>query len=129
MPAFAVGRPGWDNWFIYHAYRRRIPVVDGSDALTLIHQYHDYSHMPSNDQGVWEGPEADRNRRLAGGWDRLFSLEDATHGIGRRGVYTLRDPRHVDRRVERMRTFDTDLFQRLRFWKLRRMVCWLFPGI
>ncbi|MCJ7514280.1 MAG: hypothetical protein MUO23_15105, partial [Anaerolineales bacterium] len=28
LPAFAIGRSGWDNWMIYHARRNRWPVVD-----------------------------------------------------------------------------------------------------
>ncbi|GAF74554.1 unnamed protein product, partial [marine sediment metagenome] len=28
LPPFAVGRPGWDNWFIYRARKLGVPVVD-----------------------------------------------------------------------------------------------------
>jgi len=81
IPAFAVGRPAWDNWMIYEARRRRIPVIDATHAITAIHQNHDYTHTPEGRSGgkeaVWFGVEAERNRALAE--HRLFSIEDATH--------------------------------------------------
>ncbi len=46
MPDFAIGRAGWDNWMIYHARQHGWPVIDGTPALMVIHQSHDYSHLP-----------------------------------------------------------------------------------
>ena len=45
-PPLAIGRAGWDNWMIYHARRQRWPVVDATAAVTVIHQNHDYQHLP-----------------------------------------------------------------------------------
>jgi hypothetical protein len=81
IPAFAVGRPAWDNWMIYEARRRRIAVVDVTKAVMAIHQNHDYSHTQEGCEGgkqaLWFGVEAERNRKLAG--HHLFSIVDATH--------------------------------------------------
>ncbi|MDZ4065206.1 MAG: hypothetical protein U1E22_11150 [Coriobacteriia bacterium] len=66
LPQFAVGRPGWDNWMIARARSLHIPVVDSSDVVTVVHQDHDYAHVPGSRLGIWEGPEADANRRLMG---------------------------------------------------------------
>lgn len=79
IPPFAVGRPGWDNWFIYNALKRHIPVINATRAVTAIHQNHDYSHIPQSVGKVWEGPEADRNRELIGDKDRICFISDATH--------------------------------------------------
>ena len=79
LPPFAVGRPGWDNWFIYKARKLRIPVVDVTKVVTVIHQNHGYSHVPDQRGKVWVGPEADRNRELMGGRDYVFTPLDATH--------------------------------------------------
>jgi hypothetical protein len=79
LPAFAVGRPGWDNWFIYNARKLRVPVVDATEVITVIHENHDYSHVPNRRDETSEGPEAESNRKLAGGWDHIFTLLDATH--------------------------------------------------
>lgn len=81
IPPFAVGRPGWDNWMIYEARRRQIPVIDATEAIFAAHQNHDYAHTPEGRMGgktaLWRGKEARRNRELAG--DHLLQIEDATH--------------------------------------------------
>lgn len=86
IPPFAVGRPGWDNWMIYHTRRLRIPVIDATRAITAVHQNHDYSHHPSGKNGVWQGAEARQNRKLVGNYNNLFNVRDATWNLGARGV-------------------------------------------
>jgi hypothetical protein len=73
LPAFAIGRPAWDNYLIKHLLTRRVPIVDLSPATVPIHQNHDYGHVPRGAGGGWEGPEADRNRHLAAGDFRGFN--------------------------------------------------------
>jgi hypothetical protein len=76
MPLFAIGRAGWDNWMIYAARQQRWPVVDMTTALMVIHQEHDYGHLPGG-QPHYRLPETAVNVRLAGGRRALFSLQDA----------------------------------------------------
>lgn len=80
MPEFAVGRPGWDNWIIYKARSLQIPVVDATREVTVVHQNHDYTHIPEQvPSASFEGPEAARNRILMGGGDYSFNIRDVTH--------------------------------------------------
>ncbi len=80
IPDFCVGRPGWDNWMIFNILSLGIPVIDLTHAVRVIHQHHDYRHVPAGRGNTWEGPEADLNRQLAGAKQRLrFSIADATH--------------------------------------------------
>ena len=79
LPPFAVGRPGWDNWFIYRARSLGIPVVDATRVTTVIHQNHDYTHVKEAIDNTAEGPEGERNRKLVGGWQNVFYIRDATH--------------------------------------------------
>jgi hypothetical protein len=81
LPPFAVGRPGWDNWMVYHALERRLLVIDATPSLRAVHQNHDYGHVPRGTGSTYEGPEADENRRLKGAPDRTFSTHDATHAL------------------------------------------------
>ena len=67
LPPFAVGRPGWDNWMIYHARGRKMPVVDATGSTLVIHQNHAYRHVKQGTGLAWEGPEGDRNLELIGG--------------------------------------------------------------
>jgi hypothetical protein len=76
IPKFAIGRAGWDNWMFYHARMQRWPVVDISSSLIVIHQDHDYSHLPGG-QPHYRLPESAENVRLAGGQRTIFTLLDA----------------------------------------------------
>jgi hypothetical protein len=77
MPPFAVGRPGWDTWLVHHMRKRKVPVIDATAAIMIVHQNHDFSH--SRFGGKWDvgGPEKERNYHLAGGYDCMMSLRDA----------------------------------------------------
>jgi hypothetical protein len=80
LPDFAIGRAGWDNWMFYHARRQGWPVIDASSSLTIIHQDHDYSHLPGG-QPHYRLPESHENTRLAGGRRLIFTLLDADHTL------------------------------------------------
>ncbi len=76
LPRFAIGRAGWDNWMFYQARLQKWPVVDATSSCTVVHQEHDYSHLP-NGQPHHHLPESYLNIRLAGGRRTNFHLEDA----------------------------------------------------
>jgi len=80
LPPFAIGRPVWDEWLVYRARFLDIPVIDATTATTVIHQNHDYSHVPLS-RGAWNGPEADKNQELAGGDDYMCTIDDCTHRL------------------------------------------------
>ncbi|RPJ50144.1 MAG: hypothetical protein EHM21_05585 [Chloroflexi bacterium] len=75
MPAFAIGRAGWDNWMIYAGRRNGWPVIDGTPSIMIVHQDHDYSHLPGG-QPHYRLPETFENVRLAGGQRAIFELQD-----------------------------------------------------
>lgn len=99
LPPFAVGRPGWDNWVIYYARSLRIPVVDATPIATVVHQNHDYSHVPDRTGEDWEGPEADYNQDLLAARNHVFTLEDANW------ILTSQGPRRPKWTRERLRRF------------------------
>ncbi len=77
LPAFVIGRAGWDNWMIYHARKSRFPAIDATHDVTIVHQNHDYRHLPGG-QPHYDHPETDENVRLAGGRAMTrFTLLDA----------------------------------------------------
>jgi hypothetical protein len=75
IPDFAIGRAGWDNWMIYEARRNGWRVVDATRGIRLVHQSHDYSHLP-NGQPHYRLPETFENVRLAGGSRTILNLRD-----------------------------------------------------
>ena len=86
MPPFAVGRSGWDNWFIYNARSIGIPVIDATQRITAVHQNHDYGHVPKKSGNSWEGPESDRNLELMGKRIYEWNLEDADWVLCNQGL-------------------------------------------
>ena len=81
MPKFAIGRAGWDNWMIYHARRKGWATIDASQSIFIVHQNHDYSHLP-NGQPHYRLPESFENVRLAGGrMVTRFLLTDCNRSV------------------------------------------------
>jgi hypothetical protein len=76
IPDFAIGRAGWDNWMIFHARQQGWPVIDGTPSIMVIHQEHDYSHLPGG-RPHYEHPESRVNQELAGGSANLYMVLDS----------------------------------------------------
>jgi hypothetical protein len=76
IPPFAIGRLCWDNWMLYKALNMNLALIDATQAVTIIHQNHDYNHHPQGKQGVFKGPEAARNMELLGGADYAYFMLD-----------------------------------------------------
>lgn len=101
IPPFAIGRTIWDNWLIYRARERGVPVVDATKRISAIHQNHDYGHLREGKTEAWGGPEARRNLELAGGDHKYaFTLGDATWLLTPRGLEMAATPAHFQRRWE-----------------------------
>lgn len=80
MPPFLIGHAGWDNWMIFHARMRGIPVIDLSAEIAAIHCEHDYAYARQNTrQDRRDGPLEDHNLRLLGPESHRFHLGHATH--------------------------------------------------
>lgn len=86
IPPFAVGRGGWDNWIIYHARKNKIPVIDGTRQILVIHQNHDYNHIKNKTGPQWEGPETEQNYRLAGNIRHFWQITDANWLLEEKGL-------------------------------------------
>ncbi|MEN6424137.1 MAG: hypothetical protein ABFE13_02145, partial [Phycisphaerales bacterium] len=56
--------------------RRGVPVVDGTECITAVHQEHDYGHVAGGRNEAWYGEEARRNLSLAG------ALDDSSYTTG-----------------------------------------------
>jgi hypothetical protein len=123
LPPFALGRAGWDNWMIYAARRLRLPVVDATGAITVIHQSHDYAHLPGG-QPHYRLPESQDNVRLAGGREMIFTLHDASWRLEPDGLRRQRiSPAGLSR------TLEAALVARLGPGRLSRLVRLLWHPI
>ncbi len=89
IPSFAIGRAGWDNWMIYWARHQGYALVDGTGTINIIHQNHDYRHLPDG-QPHYRIPETYENVRLAGGRRTILNLKDTQWDI--RGEVAVKKP-------------------------------------
>ncbi len=81
MPEFAIGRAGWDNWMIFQSRFLSWPTIDCTRDVMIVHQNHDYSHLPGG-QPHYKLPETFTNIRLAGGrWVTRFMLNDCNYSL------------------------------------------------
>lgn len=101
VPDFAIGRAGWDNWMIYKARREGWPVIDGTPSMMIVHQNHDYSHLPGA-RPHYDHPDSNENIRLAGGQANIrYTILDSTHQLrdgklARPGMTSLRFTRRLE---------------------------------
>ncbi len=76
IPDFTIGRAGWDNWMIFQARQQGWPVIDATPSIMVIHQDHDYRHLPGG-RPHYEHPESQVNQALAGGSANLYMVLDS----------------------------------------------------
>jgi hypothetical protein len=81
MPPFIIGRAGWDNWFLYSVRAKGLPLINATTSIQVIHQNHDYRHVPAGSGKSYAGPETDINLKLSGKLASEFSIKDATHEL------------------------------------------------
>ena len=93
VPAFTLGRAYWDNWMVYDAHRRGLPVVDITGSSTAIHQNHDYAHLTGGRLSAYLTSRGARNNRLLAGGSRMISGAAASCRLDARGtIETVRLP-------------------------------------
>jgi len=81
VPSFTIGRAGWDNWMIYKARREGWAVIDCTPSVMIVHQNHDYSHLPGG-KSHYDHPDTNENIRLAGGQAHIrYTILDSTHRL------------------------------------------------
>ncbi|MCJ7717699.1 MAG: hypothetical protein MUO54_14430 [Anaerolineales bacterium] len=75
IPPFAIGRAGWDNWMVYHAIKQGWIVIDITPTVIVIHQEHDYAHLPEG-KPHFDLDESSHNVNLGGGFTKAYDLLD-----------------------------------------------------
>lgn len=95
FPLFAVGRPGWDNWLIYRIRSMKIPMIDATGMINIVHQNHDYSHSIYGKKQRVVGPERQESVKLAGGFSNMLTLRDADWVVTPQGLKKPKFPRSL----------------------------------
>ncbi|NOQ22413.1 MAG: hypothetical protein GQ565_07170 [Candidatus Aegiribacteria sp.] len=94
IPELVIGRAGYDNELIFHCRNTRVPVIDATGAITLIHQNHGYAHHKNGRQGVWHGQEAKTNMEKGKSRGLRFTILEADYMIS--GGKIVRNKRKVE---------------------------------
>ena len=106
VPPLAIGRIWFDQWCIKHARKNGLPVIDMTKFAPIVHQLHDYNHVPGGKfGGTYGGIEADENLVYYGERPHTYTILSATHEITERGQIRRL---HFRKQVEAVRQF---------FWK------------
>ncbi|MFB0552155.1 MAG: glycosyltransferase [Phycisphaerae bacterium] len=66
IPPFGIGRTAWDNWLVYAPLSEGKDVVDATEAVTAVHQNHNFSHITGGKETSRFKLEAQQNRKIAG---------------------------------------------------------------
>jgi hypothetical protein len=61
---------------IFHARQQGWPVIDGTPSLMVIHQSHDYSHLPGG-RPHYDLAESQQNQQMGGGLKHMYMVLDA----------------------------------------------------
>lgn len=89
LPPFAIGRPYWDNWMIWRAFSKGIPIIDITLQTKVVHQNHGYVHVKkehNDDPFKWIGPEARNNKQFIDSWLHQLSIKHATYQLTKEGL-------------------------------------------
>ncbi len=102
VPDFTIGRPAWDNWMVCHARTSFGMAIDASRDVVVVHQNHDYSHLPGN-RPPYGSEVAKSNLAKAGGRKHVYNILDTNRELVRGRI---RRPQvrfvRLLRRMERM---------------------------
>ena len=85
IPPFIVGRPSYDDWFIFKARSINVPVTDLSEVVMAVHQNHDYSFQGGR-MGVHKSKDAKKNLELLGGYTNIRTVSDANFKLTTKGI-------------------------------------------
>jgi hypothetical protein len=80
VPDFTIGRPAWDNWMVFHARNTFGIAIDASRDVLVVHQNHDYSHLPGN-RPPYGSEVAKSNTAKAGGRKNAYNILDSNREL------------------------------------------------
>lgn len=82
LPPAVIGRAGYDNALIAHCLRGRVPVIDATRDVMVLHPFHGYDHVAGGKDTVWMGEDARLNLASIGNcpapgtWDATWRCKD-----------------------------------------------------
>jgi len=81
-----IGRAGYDNALLGFCLRNGIPILDATETVLALHQFHGYGHAAGGRKEVYEGSDADSNRRVHDVRHSVPSIRDAQWRVRPAGI-------------------------------------------
>lgn len=79
LKPFAVGRPGWDNWFLFYAKKNNILILDASEIILAIHQNHAPAYKLKDN-------ETKENQKMLNGFIQVANIYHADFILEKNGM-------------------------------------------
>ena len=118
-----IGRGGYDNALLAFCLRKRVPIIDATPCIHVIHQWHDYSHV-KNETEVFFGRDALENAQRH---DIVYSsanMNDANWRLTRRGLLKITFAEDPIRRMESHFRYQLDLKVVSYFFRILTRIFW-----
>ncbi len=86
IPPFGIGRTMWDIWLVREALLSGQPTIDASKKVTIVHQNHEFSHIPGGTDADSFKTEVQRNLALGGNDTSMGYTSQATWELTPDGI-------------------------------------------
>lgn len=86
LPNVYMGRAMCDQALLHYCHKNQIPIIDASQVVTAIHQFHDYSHLDRGKLEVTEGSDKKTMATLHGLKYSLPTISDSNFFIDKNGL-------------------------------------------
>ena len=101
LPDFAIGRPGYDNWMLWHSRRRFIKLIDASSEIKIIHQNHHFNfHNIKKDPKINFEADGLSNIKLIG--ENTLNLLDTNYKLSYGRIKKNNDPSFINRNLGKL---------------------------
>ena len=99
LPPVYMGRARCDQALLHYCLNRHIPIVDATQIVTAVHQYHDYSHVQGGRQEVFGGIDLSTMARTHNLHHSVPTITDADWRLTYDGYLTKRHNRRSPMRT------------------------------
>jgi len=77
-----IGRGGYDSALLNFTKKSGIPIIDATNSIIALHQFHNYNHVKGSEQTVFYGIDA-KNNLLHAGKHSLLTISDSDYAINK----------------------------------------------
>jgi hypothetical protein len=88
LPPVYMGRARCDQALLHFCLNRHIPIIDATQMVTAVHQYHDYSHVQGGRQEVFGGVDLNSMARMHNLHHSVPTIADADWKLTSNGCFT-----------------------------------------